>query len=319
MFEKLKSIRDALSRTRQATFGRMATLLGATEITAELWDDLEALLIQADVGVETTQFVLDRARERVRKEGITKTDRLRTILKEELRGLLITPPPIDLLEAEELRVVLIVGTNGSGKTTSIAKLAAWLKSQNRAVMLAAADTFRAAAGDQLEIWAERAGVPIIGGQPGADPGSIVFDAIQAADSRHIDVLLVDTAGRLHTKYNLMQELKKVRNVAAKARVGAPHETWLVLDGTTGQNALAQARQFKEAVAVSGVVITKLDGTAKGGMVFAVSHELELPIRFMGTGEKIGDIAPFDPDAFIDGLFEQDSSEDSEEKEAAIES
>lgn len=319
MFEKLKSIRDALSRTRQATFGRMATLLGATEITAGLWDDLEALLIQADVGVETTQFVLDRARERVRKEGITKTERLRVILKDELRGLLITPPPIDLLEAEELRVVLIVGTNGSGKTTSIAKLAAWLKSQNRAVMLAAADTFRAAAGDQLEIWAERAGVPIIGGQPGADPGSIVFDAIQAADSRHIDVLLVDTAGRLHTKYNLMQELKKVRNVAAKARVGAPHETWLVLDGTTGQNALAQARQFKEAVAVSGVVITKLDGTAKGGMVFAVSHELELPIRFMGTGEKIGDIAPFDPDAFIDGLFEQDSSEDSEEKEAAIES
>lgn len=319
MFEKLKSIRDALSRTRQATFGRMATLLGATEITAGLWDDLEALLIQADVGVETTQFVLDRARERVRKEGITKTERLRVILKEELRGLLITPPPIDLLEAEELRVVLIVGTNGSGKTTSIAKLAAWLKSQNRAVMLAAADTFRAAAGDQLEIWAERAGVPIIGGQPGADPGSIVFDAIQAADSRHIDVLLVDTAGRLHTKYNLMQELKKVRNVAAKARVGAPHETWLVLDGTTGQNALAQARQFKEAVAVSGVVITKLDGTAKGGMVFAVSHELELPIRFMGTGEKIGDIAPFEPDAFIDGLFEQDSSEDSEEKEAAIES
>lgn len=319
MFEKLKSIRDALSRTRQATFGRMATLLGATEITAGLWDDLEALLIQADVGVETTQFVLDRARERVRKEGITKTERLRVILKDELRGLLITPPPIDLLEAEELRVVLIVGTNGSGKTTSIAKLAAWLKSQNRAVMLAAADTFRAAAGDQLEIWAERAGVPIIGGQPGADPGSIVFDAIQAAASRHIDVLLVDTAGRLHTKYNLMQELKKVRNVAAKARVGAPHETWLVLDGTTGQNALAQARQFKEAVAVSGVVITKLDGTAKGGMVFAVSHELELPIRFMGTGEKIGDIAPFDPDAFIDGLFEQDSSEDSEEKEAAIES
>jgi len=319
MFEKLKSIRDALSRTRQATFGRMATLLGATEITAGLWDDLEALLIQADVGVETTQFVLDRARERVRKEGITKTERLRVILKEELRGLLITPPPIDLLEAEELRVVLIVGTNGSGKTTSIAKLAAWLKSQNRAVMLAAADTFRAAAGDQLEIWAERAGVPIIGGQPGADPGSLVFDAIQAADSRPTAVPLVDTAGRLHTKYNLMQELKKVRNVAAKARVGAPHETWLVLDGTTGQNALAQARQFKEAVAVSGVVITKLDGTAKGGMVFAVSHELALPIRFMGTGEKIGDIAPFDPDAFIDGLFEQDSSEDSEEKEAAIES
>ena len=305
MFEKLKSIRDALTRTRQAAFGRMATLLGATEITPELWDDLEALLIQADCGVETTLEVLDHARERVKKEGITRTDRLRTILKEELRALLITPPPNDLLEANELRVVLIVGTNGSGKTTSIAKLSSWLKSQGRSVMLAAADTFRAAAGDQLEIWAERAGVPIIGGQPGSDPGAIVYDAIQSAASRNIDVLLVDTAGRLHTKYNLMQELKKVRNVAVKARTGAPHETWLVLDGTTGQNALMQAKQFKDAVEVTGIIITKLDGTAKGGMVFAVSHELNLPVRFIGTGEKMGDIAPFDPDAFIDGLFESD--------------
>ncbi len=305
MFEKLKSIRDALTRTRQAAFGRMATLLGATEITPELWDDLEALLIQADCGVETTLEVLDHARERVKKEGITRTDRLRTILKEELRALLITPPPTDLLEANELRVVLIVGTNGSGKTTSIAKLSSWLKSQGRSVMLAAADTFRAAAGDQLEIWAERAGVPIIGGQPGSDPGAIVYDAIQSAASRNIDVLLVDTAGRLHTKYNLMQELKKVRNVAVKARTGAPHETWLVLDGTTGQNALMQAKQFKDAVEVTGIIITKLDGTAKGGMVFAVSHELNLPVRFIGTGEKMGDIAPFDPDAFIDGLFESD--------------
>jgi fused signal recognition particle receptor len=305
MFEKLKSIRDALTRTRQAAFGRMATLLGATEITPDLWDDLEALLIQADCGVETTLEVLDHARERVRKDGITKTDRLRAILKEELRAMLVTPPPIDLLEAGDLRVVLIVGTNGSGKTTSIAKLASWLKSQGRSVMLAAADTFRAAAGDQLEIWAERAGVPVIGGQPGSDPGAIVYDAVQAAVSRQIDVLLVDTAGRLHTKYNLMQELKKVRNVAVKARASAPHETWLVLDGTTGQNALAQAKQFKQAVEVTGIIITKLDGTAKGGMVFAVSHELDLPVRFIGTGETMGDIAPFDPDAFIDGLFETD--------------
>ncbi len=318
MLERLKSFRDALTRTRQATFGRMATLLGATEITPDLWDDLEALLIQADVGVNTTLEVLGRARERVRKEGVTKTDRLRVILKEELRGLLITPPPIDLLDADELRVVLIVGTNGSGKTTSIAKLAAWLKAQGRSVMLAAADTFRAAAGDQLDIWAERADVPVIGGQPGSDPGAIVFDAIQAAESRHIDVLIVDTAGRLHTKFNLMQELKKVRNVAAKARPGAPHETWLVLDGTTGQNALSQARQFKDAVEVTGIIITKLDGTAKGGMVFAVSHDLELPIRFIGTGEKMTDIAPFDPDAFIDGLFEPDPAEDSQAKEAVAE-
>jgi len=305
MLEKLKSIREALTRTRQATFGRMATLLGATEITPELWDDLEALLIQADVGVETTGDVLDRARERVKREGLTRADKLKVVLKDELRAMLVAPQPIDLLEANDLRVVLIVGTNGSGKTTSIAKLAAWLKLQNRSVLLAAADTFRAAAGDQLEIWADRAGVPVIGGQPGSDPGAIVFDAIQAAASRNIQVLIVDTAGRLHTKFNLMQELKKVRNVVVKARAGAPHETWLVLDGTTGQNALAQAKQFKDAVNVTGIIITKLDGTAKGGMVFAVSHTLDLPIRFIGTGEKLGDIAPFDPDAFIDGLFEID--------------
>lgn len=311
MFEKLKSIRDALTRTRQAAFGRMATLLGATEITPELWDDLEALLIQADCGVETTLDVLERAKERVKREGVTKTDRLRTILKDELRALLVTPPPIDLLETDELRIVLVVGTNGSGKTTSIAKLSHWLKSQDRSVLLAAADTFRAAAGDQLEIWADRVGVPVIGGQPGSDPGAIVYDAIQAAISRKTNILLVDTAGRLHTKYNLMQELKKVRNVAVKAYAGAPHETWLVLDGTTGQNALAQAQQFKAAVEVTGIVITKLDGTAKGGMVFAVSHELGLPIRFMGTGEKLGDIAPFDPDAFLDGLFEQESTDSAE--------
>ncbi len=311
MFEKLKSIRDALTRTRQAAFGRMATLLGATEITPELWDDLEALLIQADCGVETTLDVLERAKERVKREGVTKTDRLRVILKDELRALLVTPPPIDLLETDELRIVLIVGTNGSGKTTSIAKLSHWLKSQGRSVLLAAADTFRAAAGDQLEIWADRVGVPVIGGQPGSDPGAIVYDAIQAATSRKTNILLVYTAGRLHTKYNLMQELKKVRNVAVKAYAGAPHETWLVLDGTTGQNALAQAQQFKAAVDVTGIVITKLDGTAKGGMVFAVSHELGLPIRFMGTGEKLGDIAPFDPDAFLDGLFEQESTDSAE--------
>jgi len=303
MLGRFKAIREALTRTRQTAFGRMATLLGQTEISDELWDDLEALLIQADVGVGTTADILDRARAEVKQRGLTRADQLRDVLKLELRAMLGTPEPLDWLEAAELRVVLIAGTNGSGKTTSIAKLAAYLKGQGRSVMLAAADTFRAAAGDQLEIWAERAGVPIIGGQPGADPGAIVYDSINAALSRSIDVLLVDTAGRLHTKYNLMQELKKVRNVAAKARAGAPHETWLVLDGTTGQNALPQARQFKEAVEVTGVIITKLDGTAKGGMVFAVSHELNLPVRFVGTGEKLADLTPFDPDAFVDGLFD----------------
>ena len=307
MLGRFKAIREALTRTRQTAFGRMATLLGQTEINDELWDDLEALLIQADVGVETTTAILDRSRVEVKKRGLTRAEQLRDVLKLELRAMLVTPEPIDWLEAAELRVVLIVGTNGSGKTTSIAKLAAYLKGQGRSVMLAAADTFRAAAGDQLEIWAQRVDVPIIGGQPGADPGSIVFDSIGAALSRNINVLLVDTAGRLHTKYNLMQELKKVRNVAVKARAGAPHETWIVLDGTTGQNALTQAKQFKEAVEVTGVIITKLDGTAKGGMVFAVSHELNLPVRFIGTGEKMTDLTPFDPDAFVDGLFDAEPS------------
>ncbi len=307
---KFKAIRDALTRTRQTAFGRMATLLGQTEIKEELWDDLEALLIQADVGVETTTTVLEQARAQVKSHGLTRAVQLRDVLKTELRAMLVTPEPIDWLEAGDLRVVLIVGTNGSGKTTSIAKLAAYLKGQHRSVLLAAADTFRAAAGDQLEIWADRVGVPIVGGQPGADPGSIVYDAIQAATSRQVNVLLVDTAGRLHTKYNLMQELKKVRTVAVKAYPGAPHETWLVLDGTTGQNALTQAKQFKDAVEVTGVIITKLDGTAKGGMVFAVSHELNLPIRFVGTGEKTIDLTPFDPEAFVDGLFDMDEGSES---------
>jgi fused signal recognition particle receptor len=202
-----------------------------------------------------------------------------------------------------LTVFLIVGVNGSGKTTSIAKLAAYFKRQKRSVLLAAADTFRAAAGEQLDIWAERVGVPIVGGQPGSDPGAVVFDAVQAARARKADLLIADTAGRLHTQYNLMQELKKVRNVAAKAVPGSPHETFLVIDATTGQNALAQAKQFKDAVAVTGVVLTKLDGTAKGGIVFAIAHDLGLPVCFVGTGEHVEDWAEFDPDVFVDGLFE----------------
>ncbi len=303
MLDRVKSIREALSRTRQATFGRVATLLGATTITPELWDELEALLIQADVGTETTLAVLARAKARVAHDGITRAVGLKTILKSELRAMIVDAPPLDLHIFKDVHVVLIVGTNGSGKTTTIAKLAAWYKAYGRSVLLAAGDTFRAAAGDQLEVWADRVGVPVIGGQPGSDPGAVVFDALQAARSREVNIVLVDTAGRLHTKFNLMQELKKVRNVITKAIAGAPHETWLVLDGTTGQNALMQAQQFKAAVDVTGIIITKLDGTAKGGMVFAVSHELGLPIRFIGTGEKMIDITPFDADVFIDGLLE----------------
>jgi fused signal recognition particle receptor len=201
-------------------------------------------------------------------------------------------------------VVLVVGVNGSGKTTTIGKLAHKYRNQGRKVMMVAADTFRAAAIDQLQIWGERAGVPVISGQPGGDPGAIMYDGIRAARARGFDLLLVDTAGRLHTKFNLMKELEKVRSVASKSVHRAPHDVLLVLDAPTGQNALVQARQFKEAVKVTGVILTKLDGTSKGGMVFAINRELELPIRFIGTGEKIEDLAPFDAGQFVEGLFDE---------------
>ncbi len=305
MFDKFASIRDSLAKTRNAVFGQVVTLLGQSQVTPELWDELEALLVQADVGVNTTLELLDRMRARAAREGITRADLLRAGLKEELRAMLGDPGPLDCGPGRPLTVVLVVGVNGSGKTTSIAKLSAFYKRQRRNVLLAAADTFRAAAGEQLDIWAGRVGVPLVGGQPGSDPGSVVFDAIQAAQARRADLLIADTAGRLHTQYNLMQELKKVRSVAAKAVPGAPHETLLVIDATNGQNALTQARQFREAVGVSGVILTKLDGTAKGGIVFAITHELNLPVRFIGTGEHVEDWAEFDADAFVAGLFDQD--------------
>jgi len=293
-----------LARTRRAAFGRVATLLGATEVTPGLWDELEAALIQADVGVATTSDLLQRLRARAAREGILRAADLQSALRDELRRMLAAPENGSRqLDTARPAVALIVGTNGSGKTTSIAKLASRHKRDGRKVLLVAADTFRAAAGEQLDVWADRAGVEMIGGRPGADPGAIAFDALQAAQARGFDVVLVDTAGRLHTKYNLMQELKKVRNVIGKTLPGAPHATYLVLDGTTGQNALTQARQFKAAVDVTGVIVTKLDGTARGGMVFSITHELALPVAYIGTGEKIDDIEPFDAQAFVDSLFE----------------
>jgi len=303
MLQGISSLRESLTKTLEAVFGRVVTLLGQSQVTPGLWDELEALLIQADVGVSTTLELLDRLRKRATREGITQADMLRGALKAELRAMLIDPQPLDVDPTRPLTVILIVGVNGSGKTTSIAKLAAYYKRQGRSILLAAADTFRAAAGEQLDIWAQRVGVPIVGGQPGSDPGAVVFDAAQAARARNANLLIADTAGRLHTQYNLMQELKKVRNVAAKAVPGAPHETLLAIDATTGQNALTQAKQFKEAVAVSGVILAKLDGTAKGGIVFAIAHELGLPVRFVGTGEHVEDWAEFDADVFVDGLFE----------------
>jgi fused signal recognition particle receptor len=298
-----KNIKDSLARTRKSVFGQITTLLGAGEIDDEFWDDLEALLIQADIGVETTLALIEVLRQRVTREGLTKPVEARDVLKEEMQKLLdgFGPSPAD--QRRILTVILVVGVNGSGKTTSIAKLATYYQKQGRQVILGAADTFRAAAIDQLKIWGERANVPVIAHQPKADPGAVVFDTLKSALARKADMVIIDTAGRLHTKFNLMKELEKLRNIARKQVHAAPHETLLVLDASTGQNALAQAKHFKDSVDITGVVLAKLDGTAKGGMVFAIGKELGVPVRFIGTGEKIEDLAPFDPKGFVDGLFE----------------
>jgi fused signal recognition particle receptor len=298
-----KNIRESLSRTRRSVFGQIVNVLGAGEITEESWEDLEALLIQADMGVPTTLALIDSLRERVSREGLHSTEQLVEAMKSELRAMLGNAPELELEQPRQLTVVMVVGVNGSGKTTTIGKLAQYYRIRGRKIMLAAGDTFRAAAIDQLQIWSDRAEVPIVAGEPGADPGAVAYDGIRASRARGFDLLFIDTAGRLHTKYNLMQELEKTYNVCRKSVHAAPHEVLLVLDAPTGQNALTQATKFKEAVNVTGVVLTKLDSTAKGGMVFAIYTELGLPVRFIGTGESIGDLAPFDADEFVEGLFE----------------
>lgn len=303
MFRRSKQIRDSLTKTRRSFFGQITGLLSGGQITEETWEDLEALLVQADVGVNTTMLLVDRLRDYVSKGKARNAQDVQDALRDELLALLGSPPSMRIDETRLLTLVLVVGVNGSGKTTTIAKLAKHYQDRGRKVMLAAADTFRAAAVDQLKIWGDRVDVPVIAHQPGADPGAVVYDAIRASQSRKADLLIVDTAGRLHTKYNLMEELRKVHGVASKRVHQAPHETLLVLDATTGQNALSQARHFKDAVDVTGVIVAKLDGTAKGGVVFAVAQELALPVRFIGTGETMDDLAPFDAEAFVEGLFE----------------
>jgi fused signal recognition particle receptor len=275
-------------------------LLGATEIDEELWDDLEALLIQADLGIETADEVLTAIEEHVDQDGLTRASELRSLLREELRARL-SAAAVPMFP-EKPAVILIVGVNGSGKTTTIAKLGRYFSSQGKRVLLGAADTFRAAAVDQLEVWSERLNLPIISGQPGADAGAVAFDTVQSAISRNVDIVLIDTAGRLHTRFNLMEELKKVNRVVGKAMPGAPHAVWLVMDATTGQNALPQARAFKDAVKVNGIILAKLDSSARGGMAFAIQGELGLPILFAGLGEKPDDLEPFDPDRFVDGVL-----------------
>ena len=292
--------RDGLSRTSKAAFGQIASILGQSEITDETWDDLEATLIQADLGIETASSVLDALKRLTRTEGWTRSEQLFSALKTELRFRLIQPPAITF--GNKPTVILVVGVNGSGKTTTIAKLSAKFVGEGKKILLGAADTFRAAAVDQLQVWGDRLNVEVIAGAPESDPGAVAFNAVQAGVARDVDIVMVDTAGRLHTRFNLMEELKKVNRVVGKALTGAPHQVWLVLDATTGQNALQQARSFKDAVNVTGVILTKLDSSARGGMAFAIQRELGLPILFAGLGEKPEDLTPFDPDAFVDGIL-----------------
>lgn len=292
--------REGLSRTSKAAFGQIASLLGTSEITDETWDDLEALLIQADLGIDTTESVLDSLKRLTRTEGLIRSNELFSALKTELRSRLIDPPVIAF--DSKPSVILVVGVNGSGKTTTIAKLAARYRNDGKRLLLGAADTFRAAAVDQLQVWGDRLNVEVIAGAPESDPGAVAFNAVQAGIARGEEIIIIDTAGRLHTRFNLMEELKKVNRVVGKALTGAPHHVWLVLDATTGQNALQQARSFKDAVNVTGVILTKLDSSARGGMAFAIQRELALPILFAGLGEKPEDLTPFDPDAFVDGIL-----------------
>jgi fused signal recognition particle receptor len=300
MSDILNKWKEGLARTRKVTFGKIANLFGATEITPDTWDELEANLIQADLGLEVTEAVIAALRKTASRDGLTKTGELQQALRGELINRLDPTPPLEFSGSPT--VILIVGVNGSGKTTTIAKLGKQLSASGKKVLLVAADTYRAAAVDQLQVWADRLNLPVVAGQPDADPGAVAYDGIQAGAARKIDIVLVDTAGRLHTRFNLMEELKKVYRVSAKALAGAPHMVWLVLDATTGQNALQQARAFRDAVKVNGIILAKLDSSAKGGMAFAIKSQLGLPILYAGLGEKPDDLQPFDRESFVDGIL-----------------
>ena len=299
--EERTKIQQAVLPTKTTWFGRVAGLFQRSELSEELWDELEEALISADVGVQTTEDILFRTKERVYQRSSPTPEDARAILKDELVWLL-TPEEAETPLPLPPWVVLVVGVNGSGKTTTIGKLAYSYRNQGKRVIIAAADTFRAAAVEQLRVWADRAGAEVVAHQPGADPGAVAFDAVQAARSRGADIVIVDTAGRLQTKVNLMEEMKKVRRVIQRVDPEAPHEVFLVLDATTGQNGLSQAHHFTDAVDVTGVILAKLDGTAKGGAVLAVASTLALPVVYVGTGEGIEDLAPFDPEAYVDALL-----------------
>ncbi len=301
MSNVFKLTEQGVKRSREGLFGKIAALFNRSNIEDSTWDELEELLILADVGMLTAEKLLDRVRKRVKDGKLEQGGQVRNALKEEMARLLDIPSkPAGAVPANGMKVILFVGVNGTGKTTSIAKLASEYKSNGKKVLLGAADTFRAAAIDQLKVWGSRVGVDVVAHQPGADPGAVVFDTLEAARSRGMDTVMIDTAGRLQTKHNLMDELKKIKKVAGKYE--AVQEVLLVIDATTGQNGLSQARSFAEATEVTGIVLSKLDGTAKGGIVLAICDELQIPIKYIGTGEKMDDIAPFDPKSFVDAIF-----------------
>lgn len=301
LFERMK---QAVTRTRENLSERIDEVVSfSKEIDRNTLDDLEATLIGADLGSATTEQVLTKLRDKADRKQIGNVDELKRLLKQELLAILTAAntPPVEREEGVS-EVVLVVGVNGTGKTTTIGKLAQTLRSEGKTVLLCAGDTFRAAAIEQLEVWGQRTGTEVVRTKAGGDPAAVLYDALQAANARHIDCVIVDTAGRLHTKSNLMQELEKMRRTAQRIVPGAPHEVLLVIDATTGQNGLQQAKLFTDAAAVTGVVLTKLDGTAKGGVVVAIARELGLPVRYVGVGEKAGDLLRFDPKAFVDSLF-----------------
>ncbi|MCX5991861.1 MAG: signal recognition particle-docking protein FtsY [Chloroflexi bacterium] len=291
---------QAVKRSKETWFSKITSLFDRPTIDKQSWEELEELLIAADAGVDTAAKLIQRVKDRVGKERIGDTQQVRAALMQEM-ALMLKVDGKEPTAAASPRVILVVGVNGSGKTTTIAKLGYGYGKEGK-VILAAADTFRAAAIEQLKWWGERIGAEVIAHQPGADPGAVVFDALQAAKTRGAQTVIVDTAGRLHTKFNLMEELKKIKRVVQRVDPSAPHEILLVLDATTGQNGLIQAKYFTETVGVNGIVLTKLDGTAKGGIVLAICDQLKIPVRFIGTGETLDDLAPFDPQTFVEAIM-----------------
>lgn len=327
MFNLLKKTELGVKRSKETWFSKIANIFNRSSFGDEVWEELEELLVSADVGVETTSKLLSKVKQRVKTERLEEVSQIREALKEEMIRLLNVRSSRtlatchsesfatchserseesnlaqDKLREETPQVILVVGVNGSGKTTSIAKLAYVFTSQGKKVILAAADTFRAAAIEQLKHWGGEVGAEVIAHQPGGDPGAVAYDAVKAGYSRHAQAVIIDTAGRLHTKFNLMEELKKVKRVVAKHDASAPHQVLLVMDATTGQNGLAQAKHFTEAADVTDIFLAKLDGTARGGIVFAICDQLNIPISYIGTGEKLQDVAAFDAEVFVNAIF-----------------